>query len=442
MADAAGCWRRSRLLAAGIFFRSPRGATRVVRMPQRDGGACIAGGAAYNRRVFPVRWVSIIWLCLAALAGGAELPRVRNAMVGFSGQFRNRHWTPLVVDVENTGGARTGWLVVEALGNVSQQQVIFSRPVFLPAGSNRRFEFPIRPDTRPRAEVGKVQFEKVAQVRLTDGGMQVWSQTDAVGMVVGEEAFFTLVTDTRFTGYGPLREGYVGVERRPLARATLPVRNFPRRPLDLAGFDAVVIGDMGETDFTPLQMRALREWVRLGGQLYLLPSAAGAISPALGELLPVKYFSTQTVETLPEIAAGFVFTNGVSFARMVVREGTVEAGRRERPLVVARREGAGRVTALAFDAGQEAFAVWPGAGRFWRELFASSPQFFQHADRVLARSAGVERILSSLAGMKVLSRGALVVYLGVVVLVLLEVVAARHLRGGRALVGAGVVMAL
>ena len=362
------------------------------------------------------------------LASAAETaPRVRNAALGFSGQFRNRHWAPLVVDVENPGPARTGLLVVETQGHVSQQTVVFSRPVFLPANAYRRFEFPLRPDAKPRINPGKVQFEKVAQVRLTDGAFQEWSKTDVVGSIVAEDTFFTLVVDTRFLGYHPLREGTVGPEKRPLARATLPVRNFPRRPIDLSGFDAVVIGDMGETDFSPLQVRALREWVRLGGQLFVLPSIMPALSPALAELLPTGFFSTNVVETLPAIAPGFVFSNGVTFARMVVREGTgavVEAGARERPLIVSRREGTGRVTALAFDAGQESFAVWPGAGRFWCERFAAVPQFFHHADRLLARAPAVERILSSLAGMKVLGRGALVVYLGVALLVLLGTIAA------------------
>ena len=366
----------------------------------------------------------MVWFCLAAFAHAAEsVPRLRNAAVGFSGQYRNRHWAPLVVDVENAGPARTGMLLVETLGSVSQQNVIFSRPVFLPANATRRFEFPLRPDTKPRLDTAKFKFEKAALVRLTDGGFQTWSQTDAIGMLVAEESFFSLVVDTRFLGYHPLREGTVGAERRPLARATVPVRNFPRRPLDLASFDAVVLGDIGETDFSPLQIRALREWVRLGGQLFVLPSFAPAVSPALAELLPVTFFSTNVVETLPAIAPGFVFTNGVTSARMIVREGTVELGTRERPVIVSRREGAGRVTALAFDAGQEAFAVWPGAGKFWTDLFAASPQFFHHADRVLARSTAVERILSSLAGMKVLSRAALVTYLGAVVLGLLGTIA-------------------
>ena len=91
--------------------------------------------------------------------------------------------------------------------------------------------------------------DNVAQVRLTDGAFQEWSKTDVVGSVVSEDTFFTLVIDTRFIGYHPLREGVVGPEKRPLARATLPVRNCPRRPIDLSGFDAVA-SDFGVEIFS------------------------------------------------------------------------------------------------------------------------------------------------------------------------------------------------
>lgn len=62
-----------------------------------------------------------------------DAPRIRNAQAGFSGQFRNRHWTPLVVDIENAGPARSGLLVAEMETAFTRQRVQFTRPVILPA---------------------------------------------------------------------------------------------------------------------------------------------------------------------------------------------------------------------------------------------------------------------------------------------------------------------
>ncbi|MEY4202113.1 MAG: hypothetical protein RLZZ265_3853, partial [Verrucomicrobiota bacterium] len=112
-------------------------------------------------------------MLLALVAAGigqtqTEPPRVRHVQVGIGGQFRNRHWTPVAVDVENTGPARTGQLVVELDGNLSGQRLEFIRPVTLPANSYRRFEFPVFPDA-PNPLGVKRSMERVVQVKLTDG---------------------------------------------------------------------------------------------------------------------------------------------------------------------------------------------------------------------------------------------------------------------------------
>ena len=123
----------------------------------------------------------------------SDAPRIRGAQSGFSGQFRNRHWTQLVVDIENPGPARTGLLVAETEGALSRQRVQFTRPVFLPAQSYRQFDLPILPDLRPPQQANR--FDRVVNVRLTDGGAQTWSQNESIGSQVPEDAFFLLIAD-------------------------------------------------------------------------------------------------------------------------------------------------------------------------------------------------------------------------------------------------------
>ena len=339
-----------------------------------------------------------------------EPPRIKNAQAGFSGQFRNRHWTPLTVDIENPGPARTGLLVAEVEGVFTKQLVQFTRPVFLPAQSVRQFEFPILPDARP-GQPDKVRMERVVSVKLTDGGLHTWSQNEAIGNQVGEDAFFLLICDANFTGYRGLRDTTIGPERRIFARALVPLKNLPRRPLELRGFDALALGGLTEVEPSPLQLAAVRDYVAAGGHLILLPSSAPGLSPALAELLPGTFVSTQRVETLPAVAGEFVFTNGVTSARLIAGRGEVLAGTRERPWVLTRNAGAGRVTMLAFDAGSVEFNAWPGAKDYWRELLGNAPQFLHHADRLLVRAPQTERVLASLSGIKVLSRSGVLLYL-------------------------------
>ncbi|KAF0172061.1 MAG: hypothetical protein FD161_4152, partial [Limisphaerales bacterium] len=379
----------------------------------RSRGNCVVNSAlpCINTRVFRL---FVFAIALAAVGVGQaqpeDTPRIRGAQAGFGGQFRNRHWTPLKVDVENPGAARSGLLVAETEGALSKQRVQFTRPVFLPAQSVRQFEFPILPDLRP-SPPGKARFDRVVSVRLTDGGAQAWNQYEAIGSQVAEDAFFLLIADTSFTGYRGLREMTIGAEKRVFARAQVAPKNLPRRPLELRGFDAVVLAGLAETELSPLQARTLRDYVEVGGHLILLPTAAPGISPALAELLPGTFVSTQRVETLPMVAGEFVFTNGVNIARLVPEQGEVSVGTRERPWALTRSAGAGRVTMLAFDAGSEEFNVWPGAKDYWRELLGDAPQFFHHADRLLARAPQTERVLASLSGIKVLSRRGALLYL-------------------------------
>ncbi len=359
----------------------------------------------------------------ASVFAQGDAPRIRNAQAGFGGQFRNRHWTRLVVDIENPGPARTGLLVAETEGEFTKQRVQFTRPVFLPAQSVRQFEFPILPDIRVK-QVQQVRFDRVASVKLTDGALQTWSQNEAIGNQVPEDGFFILIADVGFGGYRNLREFMVGAEKRLFARAQVAPKNLPRRPLDLRGFDALVLGGLAETELSPLQLHAVQDFVTMGGHLIVLPTAAPGISPALAELLPGSFVATQRVETLPAVAGGFIFTNGVNVARMIAGTGDTLAGTRERPWVLTRTAGAGRVTMLAFDAGSEEFNVWPGAKEYWRELLGGAPQFLHHADRLLARTPQAERVLASLSGIKVLSRHGVLLYLGGVCGGLLLVLAA------------------
>ncbi len=370
--------------------------------------------------------LTLVLASAGAVFAQGDAPRIRNAQAGFSGQFRNRHWTPLVVDIENPGPARTGLLVAEAESALTRQRVQFTRPVVLPAQSVRQFDLPLLPDLRP-AQNGQVKLGRVVSVKLTDGGLQTWSQMEAIGNQVPEDGFFILIAEAGFSGYRGLRDMTVGVEKRVFARAQIAPRNLPRRALELRGFDALVLGGLAETELSPLQLHALRDYVEQGGHLIVLPSAAPGISPALAELLPGTFVSAQRVETLPAVAGEFVFTNGVGIARLVAERGEVTLGARERPWSIARGAGAGRVTMLGFEAGSEDFSVWPGAKEFWRGLLGGSPQFMHHADRLLTRSPQVERVLASLSGMKVLSRRGVLLYLAGVSGGLLLVLAASRL---------------
>src|SRR5260221_13566421 len=84
---------------------------------------------------------------MAALAAeNAGTPRIRHSVLGIHSQFRNRFWTPFTVELENPGNEWRGAIVVEVRSEFSQQLVSLTRPVWMPAHSFRRFDFPLLPD--------------------------------------------------------------------------------------------------------------------------------------------------------------------------------------------------------------------------------------------------------------------------------------------------------
>ena len=77
----------------------------------------------------------------------------------------------------------------------------------------------------------------------------------------------------------------------------------------------------------------------------------------------------------------------------------------------AHKVGLGMVATFALDSGDLAFQHWPGAVKFNEELIDLSFRTPPSADRVLEHSSATDAIVSSLAGIKVLSRGTMLVYL-------------------------------
>jgi hypothetical protein len=357
--------------------------------------------------------VTIAALVLSAtLAFGAEgdAPRIRNGSIGFNAQFRNRFWTPLIADIENPGPARTCYLGVEGQGRTSGQQVLFSRTVRMPANSYRRFEFPVFPDLRLDPDPGKVKIETVFMFQLTDGKLHVWDKLEVLGNPHPEDGFFVLAADSRFASYLFLKGNQLGAEKRPIGRAIVQPRILPKRPLYYDAFDAVIVGDPGDQSITPLQERALETFVRQGGHLIVLPG--NPLSRlAFDRLLPADYLARHEVETLPPVAGDHLFARGLPLQRLAVRSGTVWAGTAENPLAVSRPEGLGTVTALAFDTGHEDFQQWSGGLAFCLDLFERPVRLLPWADRLLERARATEGILSGLAGIKVLSRQGVLLYL-------------------------------
>ena len=375
----------------------------------------------------------LLVVCLAPRAGGEPAPpTVRNTTIGFAGQFPNRHWTRLRVDVINPGPARTLRIVAEVQGTVSRQLTTYTRPVWLPAQARRSVSFPVYTDideNPPDKKPGERRIDSVFSVKLTDGGLRVWDRQTVYGRAIPEEALFVLVADQRQTSYRFHEEQFLGGTKRPIARSVLRPDALPSRAVEYDGVSMVVLGELGDQRLSALQTEALRAWVRAGGVLVFAPGPTVS-DDWIAEweaFLPVSYFGPDRIATEPQFrrwGTAPLFSEGLSILRMAVHRGQIIAGSAAAPLAVTRPVGLGMVIALGFDAGDLQFQKWPGAPNFQGDLLQQCAHVRPNADRILEHSSVVDRLMSSLAGIKVLSRGAVLTYLIAVVAGLLGLLGA------------------
>lgn len=298
----------------------------------------------------------------------------------------------------------------------------------MPARARRQVEFPVWVDLAMPVQE-PLNVRPICDVFLFDAQGRELGRTDALGRVLSEEVFLVGVADARTTSYRFWMERTSPVNRRPFARVVIPPDRLPRRPLYFQMFDALVLGDLGNAELTPLQTRALGDWVERGGTLVVGPDGTRG-ADAVWDWLPVDFSEAELVETLPPLVGDLHLANGVALARCRVRPGSeVWWGSTDQPLVTARRKGLGTVVALAFDPGADELQAWPGGFDFWQQLWARCPQPFRYAQSLLERSGALDEVLPAMAGVRVIERHIVSRYVVAAVVVLGGLIAVMGWRG-------------
>ncbi|MCS7048628.1 MAG: hypothetical protein NZ483_04970 [Verrucomicrobiae bacterium] len=367
---------------------------------------------------------------LVALAYGQDTtrPRIAGVTIGMNGLVRNRAWASLVAHLENSGPAATVRLRAQLTGHSTGQILHFEYEFPMPARARRHVEFPVWVDVAIPVQ-DPVGVRPICDVILFDAQDRELGRTDAMAMVLSEEVFLVGTADSRTISYRFWMDRTSPVNRRPFARMVMTPERLPRRPLSLQMFDAIVLGDLGAAQLTPLQVRALSDWVERGGTLVALPGATRG-DDAVWEWMPADFSEVEVVETLPELVGETHLAGGVALARCRVRPGSeVWWGTPDNPLVTARRKGLGAVVALAFDFGADDLQSWSGAFDFWQQLWARCPQPFRYAQPLLERSGALDDILPAMAGVRVVERRTVSRYVLATVVALGGLVAVLWFRG-------------
>lgn len=213
-------------------------------------------------------------------------------------------------------------------------------PVTVPGGKGQRAVtiFVQEAESGYRAELRSSSGEVTARAEVDDRGLIAGKRS--IGMLTDVQAGALLLANLPGIGAGATR--------------FRTVDEFPNSAVDLTGLSEVVIDDFDTSTLSGDQLRALRDFVDLGGGLVLGGGQAGqrTLGPLPPELLPLRPTGAATASMAPLAELGGL-TTPIS-APVVTGEPapgsrTMLEGADHVPLVVQSDYGAGRIVELTYD---------------------------------------------------------------------------------------------
>jgi hypothetical protein len=301
--------------------------------------------------------------------GIADLIAV-SVSAGYDGYFREEHWLPLRVVVENNGDDLTGQLTVRPETSGRSVANSFSTPVSIPSGTTQSVFLYIV------AESGSAPIRVEL---LNDTGGQIDVTEARLRSVPGFDRLYAAISGATSGSVLDLSEVATGGRNAVQARWTLA--DIPDRSAALDAIDALLINDIDTGALSSAQVRALTQWVTAGGHLIVTggvgwqPTAAG-----LRDLLPLRPSSSATIDEAAPIVIGLgADTEYEAEGDFIVATGDLSEDARllaatadGLPLAARRELGEGTIDYLAFDPNSEPFRSWNRLDSLWLTLLGST----------------------------------------------------------------------
>ncbi len=309
-----------------------------------------------------------VWL-LALLAppaaqgdGGLTL----DARAGFDGLYEVSAAVPVVVTARNDGPPIEGEVRVVAPAGATAAPLIYSAPVALPTGSDKRIPLVVHLPT----------FGDTLTVQFVSGDQVVAEMaTDPLRGVNRDELFYGVVSSD--PGGLAFLETVPGA-RRDAAVAFLDLGDLPEVSSAWNGLDVLVLDDVDTSRLTAGQLAALRAWLEAGGQLVVTGGPGGPRTAAgVADMLPVTVTGVASIDDLPALAeyTGLPLSSpgpyAIATAELVRGESLIEQD--GQPLLARTPSGRGNVTFLALDPRGAPLAGWAGGEQLWAEMAAAVP---------------------------------------------------------------------
>ncbi|NIK75487.1 hypothetical protein FHS15_000587 [Paenibacillus castaneae] len=158
---------------------------------------------------------------------------------------------------------------------------------------------------------------------------------------------------------------------------------LPEDPLLLDMLDTLVINDTATSGWSERKVKAINEWVHLGGSLVLSGGAGySKTAEAFQSLVPVQAGGVSEISSASALSnfsgsdMDLKLTKPITISTGNLIDGQIELAEDGVPLAVTRKIGFGKVVFAAFDPSLEPLSTWSGSAMLWAKLLQ------QHANPI------------------------------------------------------------
>ncbi len=326
-----------------------------------------------SRLPMPKWLLTLLLLPLLLLIGQTSAHAQPNGLemtvsAAFDGYYQANDPVPVTVTVSNDGAPLEGELRLETGSATVGDAVVYTAPISLPTQSSKQvFLLVSLPQINDELTVELVNDSGQVVMEAESNRLEIINRNDIlVGVVSPDMGAFS-----RF-------EEVVGGSQRARV-ANLSLDTLPDIGVAYNALDILVLDETDTSRLTPAQLEALDGWVQTGGQLLVTggPNWQPTVA-AIRDWLPVTISGTETVDSLPALAAfgGADFRDAGPYllATSSLTEGELLVHEDGLPLMATRPRGQGSVTFVALDPKLAPLRDWNGTLQLWRSLANNLPE--------------------------------------------------------------------
>ncbi|WP_126628092.1 hypothetical protein [Dictyobacter alpinus] len=320
---------------------------------------------------------------LQPMAGG---PTIDKVSIGFDGMYQDGNWTPIQIDLSNTGNDFTGKVSINVPSsspsgqNGMQTANMYQEAINLPPGAKKHITI--------SAPINlKIQgFNAHITMDLLDGtGHSITHRIIDTNTNTYNQTLVGVLTDTP-NNFGQLNLALSNLFSPAGQVKNLSAATLPKQAQVLKNFNAIVIDDFTSSNLSQEQTNALQSWVNQGGNLILAggPEWKRTLNTLPASLMPATIKGTGTLAAGKQLLPVRTLTKGdqstadtvkstipISTAQAAPNSTTILADGKT-PLIVQQVQGQGTVYYLAYDPTIEPLASWQQTNQLWSTLLLRS----------------------------------------------------------------------